>query len=217
MANSSTFETKFVDTRPWLYHLTARMNVKRIRDERRLDCAATLLRAGDREDVVRQRRKSSEVVCIRDSCIHIRDQRPLHCKSMSLLGGWGFDDWVEHLNGLVFFWPGRRDERPVCSGVRHYERYKKAGECVCVIRVSTRDTFDKNHPAEPRFSRYNSGSPRWSGGKPSPRGPDTIVPGGQFVDRPCDVVEVAYRKQVALPDSAEVACSPFGKWRPLFG
>ena len=213
MANCSTFETKFVATRPWLYHLTARMNVERIREEGRLDCAATLLRAGDRESVVRQRRESCEVVRVRDSSIHIRDQRPLHCKSMSLFGGWSFEDWVEHLNGLVFFWPGR-DERPVCSGVRHYERYK--GDEVCVIRVGTKDTFDKNRPAEPRFSCYNSGSPRCSKGQPSARGPNTIVPGDRFDGTPCKVVEVAYCEQVALPESAEVACTPFGEWRPLF-
>lgn len=213
VANSSTFEMKFADTRPWLYHLTARMNVERIREEGRLDCAATLLRAGDRESVVRQRRESCEVVRVRDSSIHIRDQRPLHRKNMSLLGGWGFEDWVEHLNGLVFFWPGS-DERPVCNGVRHYQRYK--GDEVCVIRVGTKDTFDKNRPAEPRFSRYNSGSPRCSKGKRSPRGPDTIVSGDRFKDAPSDVVEVAYRKQVTLPKSAQVACTPFGEWRPLF-
>ena len=167
--------------------------------------------------MVRQRRESCEVVRVRDSSIHIRDQRPLHRKNMSLPCDWRFEDWVEHLNGLVFFWPGRRDERPVCSGVRHYERYKKAGEDVCVIRICTEDTFHKNRPAKPRFSRYNSGSPRCWRGQRSPRGPNTIVPGDQFDGTPCKVVEVAYCEQVALPCSAEVACSPFGKWHPLFG
>lgn len=213
VAKLQYFQDEFVATRPWLYHLTARMNVERIRDERRLDCAATLLRAGNRKSMVRQRRESYEVIRLGDRCIHIRDQYPLHRKNMSLLGGWGFEDWVEHLNGLVFFWPGR-DERPVCSGVRHYQRYK--GDEVCVIRVGTKDTFDKNRPAEPRFSRYNSGSPRCSKGQPSPRGPDTIVPGDRFDGTPCKVVEVAYCEQVALPESAQVACTPFGEWRPLF-
>ena len=212
MANCSTFETKFVATRPWLYHLTARVNVERIRDKKRLDCAATLLGAGGRENLVRQRRESYEVIRLGDRCIDIRDQYPLHRRNMSLPYNWCFEDWVEHLNGLVFFWPGS-DERPVCSGVRHYERYK--GDDVCVIRIGTKDMFDKN-PAAPRFSCYNSGSPRCSKGKPSPRGPDTIVPGDRFDGTPCKVVEVAYCKQVALPESAEVTCSPFGGWRPLF-
>ena len=215
MANSSTFETKFADTRPWLYHLTARMNVDRIREEGRLDCAATLLRAGGRECVVRQRRESSEEISVCGRSIHIRDQRPLHCRNMDLHGCWCFEDWVEHLNGWVFFWPGT-ERRPVCSGVGHYKRYKREGEDVRVIRICTKDTFDENRPAKPRFSRHNSGSPRPYGGKRSPRGPNTIVPGDQFDRTPWKVVEVAYRKQVALPESAQVACTPFGEWRPLF-
>jgi len=50
------------------------------------------------------------------------------------------------------------------------------------------------------FCRFNSGSPRVSGGNKPPRGPETFVPGEQLFLPPSRVVETAFRGSVRLPE-----------------
>ena len=218
----NAFVQKFENKCPWLYHLTANCNSHRIRCTGRLDCAAKFLVAGGRASLVRERRKTSLVLRLvaqdvnPHACVHyvhVRDQAPLHKGHMGLLGGWSFKDWVEHLNSLVFFWPG--DARgPIPSGIRHYERYK--AERPRVIRVPTKDLFKNNGDASPLFSRYNSGAPRHSSIGPSPRGLDTFAFGDDCSHKMHEVIEVAYSMAAALPGSAELGITPCGPWRRLF-
>lgn len=174
-----TFDEKFTKLRPYLYHLTATMNIGRILRLRRLDCAATLLEAGKRNGLLRERRMQGFIVCVDDQKVHIRDQKPLHPKNMKLTDGRTFERWLEHLNSFVFFWPGNA-QGPIRPGVAHFNRYADERPAPRLIRIPTQDLLAANTNSPPRFSRYNSGAPRQSKGKPIPRGPDTFTCGSVF-------------------------------------
>lgn len=213
MPVSCAFEQEFATRRPWLYHLTAAPNVARVRRAGQLHCAAALLMAGGRSEFLRRRRRRRIEVQVGTEIVHVRDQQPLHRNSMELCEGWSFDDWVAHLNNFVFFWPGRAGG-PIPPGLRHFSRY--ATEHPALIRVPTADLFARNRGASPRFSRYNSGSPRCWDGRPSPRGPATFASGNRFSHSVSSVVEVVYQQAALLSASAELADGPHGPWRPLF-
>ena len=195
---------EFARTRPCLWHLTDAGNVERIRRTERLECAATLLRAGGCAACIGKRRKSSCVVRVDGKKVHIRDQKPLRDGNMRLPECWSFERFVKFLNGHVFFWPGTA-QTPKDRGKGHFKRY--VDECpmgsVTVLRVPTEDLFEANCP--PLFSRYNSGSPRHSKGEPSPRGPDTFIRGGAFPLPPSKVIEVVFRKSAVLPSTTRRA------------
>ena len=199
---------EFARTRPCLWHLTDAGNVERIRrTKRRLECAATLLRAGGCAACIGKRRKSSCVVRVDGDDVHIRDQKPLRDGNMRLPEGWTFERFVKFLNGHVFFWPGTA-QTPKGRGKGHFKRY--VDECpmgsVTVLRVPTKDLFAANHPVSPLFSRYNSGSPGHNNkGEPSPRGPGTFIRGDDFSPPPSEVTEVVFRKSAVLPSTTRRA------------
>ena len=209
MIDESTLEQEFATKRPWVYHLTAFANVTRIRRMGRLQCAAAIMRAGNCSRFVRRRREGSLVVRVDAENVHVRDQGPLLRNNM-WLHGCSFEDWVAQLNGLVFFWPGRASG-PTGPGQRHFDRY--ASERPAVIRIPTADLLEANRGGVPRFSCYNSGAPRWSGGRPSPRGLDTFTVGDEFGHGVSRVVEVAYCGSAILPATAELGGTPQGPWR----
>ena len=221
-----TFDEKFTELRPYLYHLTAARNISRILRLRKLYCAATLLKAGKRPELIAKRRKQGRIVCVDGQQVHIRDQKPLHLKNMKLTDGWTFEQWLEHLNSFVFFWPGNA-QGPIKPGVAHFNRYADERPAPRLIRIPTQDLLAANTNSPPRFSRYNSGAPRQSKGKPIPRGPDTFTCGSVFsqLHQPSAVVEVAFISSVKLPDTTELATicranvlgqwNTAGAWRPL--
>ncbi len=178
----------------------------------RLQCATAIMKAGGCSRFVRQRREGSLVVRVGAEDVHVRDQDPLRRNNMCLRDC-SFEDWVAHLNGLVFFWPGRACG-PTGPGQRHFDRY--ATERPALIRVPTTDLFEANPDVSPRFSCYNSGAPRWSGGRPSPRGPGTFAFGAQFAHGVSRVVEVVYYCSALLPATAELGDAPQGPWQPFW-
>ena len=198
-------------TRPYLYHLTAEENISRIRHHRRLHSAARLFEDSGRRDLLRVRRRQHEVVTIGGERVVIRDQRPLHRGNVALDRGWEFEDFIELLNRQVFFWPGNADS-PISYGVRHFERYRT--EDVAIIRVPLLDIIAVND--EPFVCRYNSGSPRCNGGKPSPRSSQTFAPLTRSPLRPGEVVEVTFASGASLPASTTVARSLTNRWQSLF-
>ena len=210
--NRSRFERGFATKRPWVYHLTAGANIARISRMRRLDCAARIMEAGGSSRLVRRRREASLVVKVRAEDVHVRDQRPLHRKNMCLLDC-SFEEWVAQLNSFVFFWPGWACG-PIDAGLRHFGRY--VSERPVLIRARTADLFGANPDRSPRFSCYNTGAPRWSGGRASPRGQGTFAFGELFGRGASTVVEVVYRGSVLLPATAELGDRPQGPWRALF-
>lgn len=196
---------KFVRTRPHLYHLTARSNVKLIQRDRRLETASMLLRGAGQGASVRERRRSSMAISLNGRTVHIRDQAPLHAGNLSLPVGWSFADFVAHLNDHVFFWPGTPDG-PIEYGRRHFERYADDDNLVLVL--DTAAVIAANPDPGVRFCRYNSGSPRCSGGRPSPRGPRTFVNATEYLGTPSTVVEVVFPRGISLPAGQLVAVSP---------
>lgn len=204
---------EFARTRPFQHHLTAAANLCRIRRMRRLDSAAKTFAAAGRLELSRCRRTESCLVRVGDEDVHVRDQKPLHRNHMELDRGWSFECFVQKLNELVFFWPGKEDGRPIPHGCRHFKRYQ--GEDVAMIRVKTKSLFDANKNAAPRFSRYNSGSPRHAHGKPSSRGEQTFMTADVFPARASKVVETVYSDFVILPEDSELGAAPGGPWEPF--
>ncbi len=203
----------FAARRPYLFHLTARSNVARIRSTRRLHSMVVLAREAGREDLLNVRRREHVRLSVQGKAVHIRDQAPLHENNMSLDDGWTFAQFVRHLNERVFFWPGGASG-PIAHGLRHFGRYRE--ERPVLLRIPTDGLFTANRGARPLYCRYNSGSPRWSRGVASPRGSATFVPAGQAPFSPANVVEVAFMRGVSLPDGSELGNSPSGPWRRLF-
>ncbi len=201
------------ELRPFLYHLTHQRNVPRIRTTMQLESASRILRTAGEEAAVRTRRRASLIVEVGGIAVHIRDQAPLHAGNMQLELGWTFEDFVAHLNARIFFWPGD-DTGPISYGVRHYQRY--AEDCPVILRVPTRALFSENAGCVPLFCRWNSGSPRCSYGKKSPRTAKTFADADDADYRASQVVEVTFEDLVRLPESAQLGDAPWGPWRPLF-
>ncbi|MGH9346283.1 MAG: DUF7002 family protein [Vicinamibacterales bacterium] len=199
----------FARTRCYAYHLTSSGNLRAILNGRRIDCAATLIVKGGRGELLRHRRSRHEVVHVGGSDIWLRDQAPLHQRNLVLSSGWEFADLVEVLNRHVFFWPGT-ESGPNDYGLRHFSRY--ALERPVLIRVRTSELLDANSESSVELCRYNSGSPRYSGGRASPRGPDTFVSAASFNGPPSKVVELVFRDSAMLPAALQVGTNPTGPW-----
>lgn len=140
----------------------------------------------------------------------IRDQKPLIDGAVEFEEGWDMKRFVQHVNQHVFFWPGT-SSGPIEPGMNHFERYR--AESPVILRFSTRCPDFANL----KFSRYNSGAPRCSGGKHSPRGSRTYLPANEFPGTASKVIEVVAAGEYALPISVETSSSPTGPWRPLQG
>lgn len=202
----------FVRLRPYLFHLTSSRNLDRLGRTMRMDCAAQLLVDAGRPEVVRSKRRHSEMVQVRGDVVHIRDQAPLHAGNTALSGGWLIEDFIQCLNQKVFFWPGT-SRGPIAYGIRHYERYRE--EAPVILRIPTVSMFAANDGHPPLFCRFNSGSPRCSYGQPSPRSPETFQPAVQAAFGAARVVEVVFDFSAVLPGDAEVGLSPSGPWAQL--
>ncbi len=202
---------EFLKLRPWLYHLTASANVNVIRNTRRLLPAAKLA-PPDSASVLLARRPLSVTVQAREGLVIINDQAPLHANNMSLTPGFTFEDLLGLLNEHVFFWPGM-ETKLVDSGMSFLGRYN--GSPRTLLRIPTTELFER-YPRDIRFCRYNSGAPRASGGRKSPRGPNLFQVPDQFNGTAGKVVEVAFPTDVELPASVEIATGLTSPWTRLF-
>lgn len=195
---------RFVRLRPVLYHLTATPNAARIRDTGLICPASALYRSAGMTPSIRTRRAKGQWIEFGGERVHIRDQAPLHRGNIMFSGGWKFEDLVAHLNDHVFFWPGTASG-PIAYGLRHFQRY--AGDDTAVLSFDTRAVFAANLKPGPRFCKYNSGSPRCSKGRGSPRGPDTFLDARAFPHNPSEVIEVTFPSIVSL-DGCTVTQQP---------
>lgn len=189
----------YLRVRPRLYHLTAATNLPFIQRTGRIRPAAELLHEADQSPLVRARRPNSRHIVVNGERVHIRDQAPLYEKNMALDPGVSFGDFVEYVNRHVFFWPGNSDG-PIDYGVRHFSRY--ADEDCVVLCIDARRLLGANRGLLPKFSAYNSGSPRWSGGVASPRGLSTFLHASAFSRAPSEVIETVFECAVTLPQGA---------------
>jgi hypothetical protein len=140
--------------------------------------------------------------------IRVRDQKPLVKRAIAFEDGWDINRLVAHINEYVFFWPGT-EARPIPSGINHFARY--AQENTVILRIKT----DWAIRSELAYCRFNSGAPRCSGGKYSPRGSQTYLPAGLFHANPSSVVEVVVKEAFKLPESVEIGKSAIGPWKAL--
>ncbi len=204
---------ELIATYPLVYHLTARANLARISQTRQLESAAALMRSAGRLDLLQVRRAESATIEVGGSTVILRDQAPLHAGHILFEDGWDLARLLESLNGRVFFWPGR-EGGPITYGQRHFQRYAEEGPVI--LRIRLRDLVEANPGRTPLFCRYNSGSPRTTGGRKSPRGPRTFLPCGQFPDDHRRVVEVTFEELVGLPaEATEVWLDAEAGWRRL--
>jgi hypothetical protein len=196
--------------RPFLYHLTHRANLARLRETSRLFPVAVLLQNAQRNDLLRARRPESIAVRMGEIVVWIRDQAPLREGNIRFSNGYTFGDLIESLNRRIFFWPGL-GAKPISYGMRHFERYES--EKPVVLRIGFEALLRANPGVAPRFCRYNSGSPRCSNGKRSPRGPDTFLLAQDFHETASKVVEVTFDTEIRLPQDTEFGETPKGPWR----
>ena len=200
--------TRLLRTRPYLYHLTAKENLPSIANELELRCARALLESAGLAHKASTKRQEHLPIAANVGTAFIRDQRPLIEGAIAFEEGWDLARFVEHVNAHVFFWPGRLSG-PIEAGLNHFERYRAEGPAI--LRLPTVSMIAANL----RFSRYNSGAPRCSGGRYSPRGNSTYLPASEFSGTASEVIEVVAIGVCALPSNVEVSYSPTGPWRPL--
>lgn len=205
---------RFAALRPHLYHLTAAENVARIRAAGKIESAAELMHVAGDLTYLRQKRHGHIRLEVDGAVVVIRDQSPLYEGNIDLQGGWSFEDVIESLNERVFFWPGGLTG-PNDYGERHFERYRD--EDPAIVRVNTALVVGSSENAEPEFCKYNSGSPRCSGGNRSPRGPETFVNAAQATFLASQVVEVTFPQGVLLPPGSVEYCrlSSWGDWQAV--
>jgi hypothetical protein len=198
---------QFCELRPRLFHLTAASNVDAIRAASELVSASVIYRNARREAETRDKRREHAHVSYRGRTVHIRDQNPLHEGNCAIAKDWSFGDVVKMLNDRVFFWPGDKGG-PIEYGRRHFLRY--ADEKCKVIVIPTRELIELNSRREPQFCSYNSGSPRCTNGRGSPRGPHTFVRATEFGAAAGSVREVVWEERVKLPERLTVTAA--AKW-----
>jgi hypothetical protein len=192
---------------PMLYHGTAQENLESIRSSRVLCCPATL--APDLRDA----RKRPELVRRGEHMIVLRDQIALRQGHVRLTGGLSWRGLIAELNGRVFFWPG--DQEITNKYGRSFSAaYNHLGQSAAVLRVDFLELIKANPRIKPYFCRFNSGGPRTSGGRKSPRGPDTFLLIEEWWGPPSKVAEVSFMGKVTLPPSTEVQVRT-AAWRPL--
>lgn len=199
---------RLLELRPYLFHLTAKSNLSSIARTQTLRSAALLLDEAGLKEQSSQRRLDHLNIRQGHDSVQIRDQKPLIEGAIAFENGWNIARLVQLINQHVFFWPGGH-AGPINAGVNHFERYRN--EEPVILRLATADLLDKGL----KFSRYNSGAPRCSGGKYSPRGNKTYVPAFDFPGTASEVVEVVAVGTCPLPENAEVSTSPAGPWSRL--
>lgn len=202
---------KFIERRPFLYHVTSPLNLDRIRDSRRLESAEQLYRAGGLVLPPEARAKTVDFR-IDNVPVRIRDQKGIVEANIEWYGGWSMRELLSDLNRRVFFWAG------VESVAKHLHTYEAEKPPLVILRVPAQllvrmDFLYLDDPEDPLpwFSKYNSGFPRWNPNgrdgeaEASPRGPKTFVLASKADFTLSDVKEVTFIGGIALPEGCTVA------------
>jgi hypothetical protein len=205
---------KFINTRPYLYHLTDKRNLDSILEHGVLYSTQELVRLAkyaDAKKFLTSRRPDHVPIPFGNSIFYIRDQHPLSLTILSkCLDGCTIEEFIAYLNSKVFFWG-----RP--QGLNsHYARYEKEGEKPVILRVSTQELVDLNSPA--KFTHLNSGGPRASshlGGKGSPRGLNTFKAHIEYNRGASSVNEVVFDKLCKLPETLYRGSHPDGPFKKI--
>jgi len=194
---------RYARLRPYLFHNTDASNLAGIRKFHHL-YSPSAVGVG-----FRSRRPTNERHYWEGQSFVLRDQRPLQFGHVEFEDGWTRDDLLAALADRVFFWPGDSNG-PITPARRLARRYPQS----VLLRIDLVDLLCANQGNDPQFCRYNSGGPRTTGGRKSPRGPSTFQSAHEWKSRSCDVVEVCFRNSVILPPTAEVSVD--GNWSILW-
>jgi hypothetical protein len=205
--------TDLLKIRPFLYHLTASENLPSILENRELLSVRSILERGNRPDLLRTRRQQHEKIIVAGTHYLLRDQLPLRQGNVNLDDGVEFEEFVELLNTLVFFWPGN-DSGPIQMGLNHFLHY--ADEQPVVLRVAFDALLDANPGVMLKFATVNSGAPRCNPkvGK-GIRGLSTFVSLPYFRGTAGEVKEVVFDDRLLLPHSIGVGTIEGKTWVPL--
>ncbi len=201
---------QYAALRPFLYHLTSTENAARLAGGAPMLTAAELMR---RAGVPLETANSAIVRFEVDGAtVTVMDQRPLREANIAFQRGWDMRRLRTELRARVYFWPGDA-EGPIPMGRNHMERYADEPDLrPAIVRVKLLDLLAHNPGLEPEFCRFNSGAPRFSGGRASPRGPETFQRAPLCNFNPGQVREVTFLDAVRLPPSAQWASTPAGPW-----
>ena len=207
--------TKLIDRTPFLFHLTYLPSLERIGRTMTLESAGRLLELGNKQEWLRKRREDMLPFNIGHDQIVLTDQRPLTAGNVDFRDGWEVGDLVESVNRRVFFWRG--DHTGLLSKDRgHFGTYSERGNQLVFLRVPFMDAVVVNENSAPEYCRFNSGGPRCSGGRKSPRGPNTFVQADQADFTLGKVREIVFQDVFHLPDSTEICHGSWnGPWQPF--
>ena len=207
-------EDAFVSLRPYLYHTTSDNNLVGIIGARRLKSAGLLLLESDRYPELEIQRLAYHPIRTGHGHAWLQTQRPLHAGNIDFRDSYSLEDVVRMLNSRVFFWPGS-EAGPIDYGTRHRDA-NKWPSAAAMLRMRTADVFRLAVSNPPQFCQYNSGSPRCSKGKKSPRGSKTFSTADSYAKSPGSVKEVVFDNHVDLPASTEKWDCTSRLWRPIF-
>ena len=202
---------EFVRLRPFAYHVTHRENVRLLKASGTLRTAASIIQEAGAVHLLGLRRENETVVQLPEGPVVLKDQRPLIAANLALPANWSVADFVEYLNSFVYFWPGW-DRGLIGPGQRLLSHYEEDGPGV--LRCSTADLIAANPHVVPEFCPYNSGAPRYHSGKRAFRGPNLFMDAARFPRRASEVVELAFRGDIALPQSTQLRTDV--GWTPLY-
>lgn len=161
----------------------------------------------DRQKFIRERRPDHVVLSGKKRQFSIRDQRPISMVVLerSLTPGWTAADFIELLNGRVFFWP------TINRLTRHFERY--SAESPVIIRVESQALLDLNAHVE--FACLNTGAtrchPKYGGNAPT-RGDGTFQSAKDIRYPLSAIAEVTFPVSCLLPQKIWIGKSPDGLW-----
>ncbi len=187
---------KYIEKRPFLYHLTCEENAVNIIEKGKLLSTNALIElSGNKEDnkVKRERRLKHYPLLIEGTQLYLRDQRPISEKALGkcLTDGWNVGDFLYHLNDRVFMWPSL--ERLW----KHFNRYE--AEKPVIFRFLAKDIIEANPHV--KFSRLNSGATRANshlGGKAPARGANTFLSASDFILPIGQVAEVTFENECKI-------------------
>ena len=202
---------EFIRLRPFAYHVTHRDNVELLRSSRQIRTAASVIREAGALHLNSLRREHDVAVRMREGTVVLKDQRPLIAANIQLHAEWSLADFVAYLNSFVYFWPGS-DRELSGAGRRLLSHYEADGPGV--LRCPTADLFSANSHIEPEFCPFNPGAPRFHSGKRAYRGPSLFTTADHFPRRASEVVELAFRGDIELPDSTQLRSN--AGWVTLF-
>lgn len=204
---------KYYKTRPKLYHLTHKSNVRNIISEGIIYSTTYIVDNTKEVDnsFLTSRRDRLETISFNGNDIVIRDQLPLNPNLLprAMDGTCTPNEYIKIINDRVFFWPTK------VRLMRHYDTY--AAEEPLILVFDANQIFQLNRDRV-ELCKYNSGALRCHptyNGNPPPRGIDTFMSLQVYNQTPSTVAEFTVIEYCTLPDTFSILESPNGQTIPM--